>query len=213
MELEVGKYYRTRDGRKAKVIKDDGAKDWPCLVDYVDDKYLELWCSRDGVTNINAWKDDLIAEWTDAPEVGTLKEIGAQVGDVVTISNTEEYAFRIESVSGYRAYGKALYGGREYDEDWSVVATNKWRIVSRANQATTGPVRTVTTTRKEIVPGVYGRVEVGKLVGDEKHCSVGIMQDWHVCGSGDEKGLAILSAEELTAAIATLTEIRDALAE
>ena len=61
-----------------------------------------------------------------------------------------------------------------------------WRIVTRAAKS---PVRTV--TRKEVVPGVYGAVVVqeGNLI------NVAYMR----------------TASDLTAAIATLTEIRDAM--
>jgi len=64
-------------------------------------------------------------------------------------------------------------------------------LIAEWTEAPTGPVRTV--TRKEIVPGVYGNVIV-----------------WND-GSGDVSVMNMRTATELRAAIATLTEIADAL--
>jgi hypothetical protein len=62
-----------------------------------------------------------------------------------------------------------------------------------------GPVRTV--TRKEIVPGAYGRVMVSKSITDASHICVELT------------GGIAFSRAELTAAIDTLTQIRDAMQE
>ena len=66
-----------------------------------------------------------------------------------------------------------------------------------SDDAPTGPVRTV--TRKEIVPGVYGLVTVENRVGG---CRLALPRDNFFCA--DNVG-------ELRAAIATLTEIADAM--
>ncbi len=71
-------------------------------------------------------------------------------------------------------------------------------LIAEWNEAPTGPVRTVTrkeivVTRKEIVPGVYGNVIV-----------------WND-GSGDVSVMNMRTATELRAAVATLSEIADAL--
>lgn len=199
MKLEVGKYYRTRDGRKVKIITKDSHDTYPFNGDnghtYTECGNLYWRGTPHGL--------DIIAEWTDTPEVGTLKEIGAQVGDVVewifdseTTATYEVMSIR-ESMYGMQAHLKGYGGG--------VFTHQKFRIVSRANQALTGPVRTVTTTRKEIVPGVYGRLTVGDVNGQCVRVEVGrskvsdLINWW--------------TADELTQAIATLTEIRDALAE
>lgn len=101
---------------------------------------------------------------------GTLKEIGANVGDVVVDVRCGEL---FEVTQDLIDRSKCPY----------------YRIFFLATP--TGPVRTV--TRKEIVSGVYGKVRVDMLGG------IGVeVQELH-------------DAEELTAAIATLTEIRDAL--
>ena len=67
------------------------------------------------------------------------------------------------------------------------------RLYAEDMDAKEGPVRTV--TKKEIVPGVYGAVEIY----DGQSGRVGIK--WH----------GFTSRDELTAAIETLTQIRDAL--
>lgn len=71
-----------------------------------------------------------------------------------------------------------------------------WEAEDRPKQMTqapeVGPVRTV--TKREIVPGRYGSVDVSR--------------------AGDEVGVymtGMITHAELTAAIATLTEIRDAM--
>lgn len=127
LKLEVGKYYKTRDGRKASIIRKNETPD-NYLVDHIEQGY-QLYHYPSGKSNLGDRRDDLIAEWTDAP---------------------------------------------------------------------TGPVRTV--TRKEIVPGVYGSVVVGVR-----------LQDGAIAVGFSVTGTAVLNPAELRAAIATLTEIADAL--
>lgn len=69
------------------------------------------------------------------------------------------------------------------------------KVANAHKPANPSPVRTVTTTRHEIVPGVYGRVVVeresnGDMVIDARN---------------------MITAGEITAAIQTLTAIRDAM--
>lgn len=71
------------------------------------------------------------------------------------------------------------------------------RKISNATKAShLGPIRTMTTTRHEIVPGVYGRVVVERESNGDLFIDARNMQ----------------GSAELTAAIETLTAIRDALA-
>ena len=67
-----------------------------------------------------------------------------------------------------------------------------------------GPVRTRTVT--EIVPGVYGRLEIDTF--NHLGVAVGFVNSDGVC-----RFAVRLAADELTAAIETLTQIRDALKE
>lgn len=126
-------------------------------------------------------------------ETGTLAELNVQVGNVV------------ECVGNYCAEASLDIGGMYEIGDKGLPIDNQgdqflwtnaqFRIVSRAKPQ--GPVitETVTTTTKRIVNGVYDRVEV------QKHGSmVGIIID------------AYFTVDDLTAAIETLTQIRDAMA-
>lgn len=76
-----------------------------------------------------------------------------------------------------------------------------WRIVSRAKEVTS-PVRAV--NRKEIVPGVYGRVAVGGMKNG--NIAVGLLDDSRLYDL-----TAFLDVVELRATAATLLEIADAL--
>ena len=124
MQIEAGKYYRTRDGRKvgpmvANPLIDYPFKDGSGFMSFTTDGHR--FCADEHHT-------DIIAEWTEAP---------------------------------------------------------------------TGPVRTV--TRKEIVPGVYGRVRVYDETCEHGHVCMGLPASYH------------WTAPELRAAVATLSEIADAL--
>lgn len=132
-------------------------------------------------------------------DVGTLKEIGAQVGDVV-----ERLGERYELL--HVGQEKILRGGElgipatlsSYGS--GIFTDQKFRIASRAKPQ--GPVRTV--THKEIVPGVYGHVNVDN---GRKGVGISISKD-HSAYS-----FLYMSIADLTAAIATLTEIREAMEE
>ena len=65
LKLEVGKYYRTRDGRKVKCTFDDGTDIDPCLVDH---GVYQLWHDRNGTSNLDDRFDDVVAKLNDALE-------------------------------------------------------------------------------------------------------------------------------------------------
>lgn len=135
-------------------------------------------------------------------EVGTLKEIGAQVGDVVELvawgpvwNKNNDFARgkhytvgedSVDSGTGYFMIGDAHWRDK------------RWRIISRANQ---GPVREVTTVRKEIVPGLYGKVAVSGGREGEVGISISISKNSFVH----------MTADELSTTISTLQTIRDAM--
>lgn len=123
--------------------------------------------------------------------IGTLEEIGAQVGDVVEWRG--EFVHKISKIeSGPMYYSESC-------EDGSCLTDiPDWRIISHAAKS---PVRTV--TRKEIVPGVYGKVNVADTAG--QWIEIEFIRDY------GHTGRPRLTASDLTAAIATLTEIRDAM--
>ena len=144
--------------------------------------------------------------------VGTLQEIGAQVGDVVELVACGP----VWNKNNDFVRGKHYTVGEERVDSgtgwfWIMDAherDKRWRIIARANQ---GPVREVTTVRKEIVPGVYGRISVHKNTWADGKVLL------RFADSGGEVDLYdaghYMSCDELTAAITTLTQIRDAMAD
>ncbi len=72
MKLEVGKYYKTRDGRKVGPMKVDGAGLWSGNIDGVDTGYNsrgrfgQISGSLPNWQRKQEWLDqDIIAEWSD----------------------------------------------------------------------------------------------------------------------------------------------------
>jgi hypothetical protein len=210
LQIKEGRFYRTRDGRKVGPLKKGQSQNqssyWvgpPNQLDslascewYECGAYFplghELCCKE-------TRRRDLIAEWTDEPapvkEVGTLAEIGAQVGDVVEYTAIGEPHFIARSFTF-----AGWHDGIPYDIDMKIGGNSnlrtddecKFRIIRRASDAKPepqGPV--ITETVKRIVPGVYG------AVGVQDGCLVNVAY--------------MRTAPELRAAIATLTEIADAL--
>jgi hypothetical protein len=124
-------------------------------------------------------------------EVGTLSEIGAQAGDTVEVNDTDT-RYKIHSV-----YGNVYKYGSLRHQILSPDANGcKWRMVSRASDKPTSPVRTVIKT--EIVTGTYGRIKVVSNGLEAVHINV-------------FDGSRVWSVEDFTDAITTLTKIRDAM--
>ncbi len=69
MQLEVGKYYKTRDGRKFGPMYKTGSKDHNMEF---DDGSGSGWTKRGTWLNTCQDERDLIAEWTDTPAPVTL---------------------------------------------------------------------------------------------------------------------------------------------
>lgn len=136
------------------------------------------------------------APQTAYPEQGTLQEIGAQVGDVVRYERFEPKGLnrtiaRMDTPYWIDSVGQEMAQDSPY-----------WRIISRASDKPASPVRTVTTTRQEVVPGVYGKVKVTT----PKSSLPGVAGIDLTCDGW-------WTATELRAAAKTLTEIADALDE
>ena len=131
-------------------------------------------------------------------KIGTLREIGAKKGDVVTFADEIDYKFTVDRIGVGTVYGRSVQGDTSYDDNWLLDGSDNWRIVSA--DAPTGPVRTVTRTTREIVPGVYGMVKVTTCPSSPLGV-VGINLTYD----------GWWTAAELRAAIATLTEIAQAL--
>ena len=134
-------------------------------------------------------------------EVGTLQEIGAQVGDVVEYTAIGEPEFKPEVftiaawVDDIPYSTDQIVGG---DESLRTDSSAIFRFISRANQ---GPVREV--TRKEIVPGVYGPLTIRAT--DE----LGPVQ-LEINGT---TGRTWFNKSDVESLVNTLTQIRDAMAD
>lgn len=118
---------------------------------------------------------------------------GRKLGPMGTWSQTNTYRWSDKSGDGSEIWadnGSFLIG-----EDSASDLIAEWPT------ETTGPVRTV--TRKEIVPGVYERLTVAPA----ENGNVAVKFN------GALGSYSMLSASELRAAIATLTEIAEALEE
>jgi hypothetical protein len=61
MKIEVGKCYRTRNGRKVKVLSEDGSE----LPFKVDHGGYRLWHYPYGCSNLPGDSHDIVAEWVD----------------------------------------------------------------------------------------------------------------------------------------------------
>lgn len=213
LKLEVGRYYRTRDGRKF------GPAEWKDGFFSINGWHYNLHGIHGyrGQTELSFRKLDLIAEWQDEPKqhgigytmtkdeiglTGTLAELGAQVGDVVEwVSDDGVSSLAMAHVGKTHTIqndgrvmldgGDGSYWGKLGENDGYAVV--KWRIVSRAKPK--GPVITETVTRKRIVAGVYGAIKIHDP--GSKYVRVNVD--------------APMSRADLTAAIETLTQIRDAM--
>lgn len=144
MKLEVGKFYKTRDGRKVGPMGIEESQDATSFHWNVQGAGVGRWdeSGDDGyASTFTAVDDDLVALWQDAP---------------------------------------------------------------------TGPVRTVTRTTKEIVPGVYGAVSVHQITdsADAGHVWITLTSKE---ATPEQTFHALLKADQIRAAIATLTEIAQAL--
>ena len=121
-------------------------------------------------------------------EIGTMKELNLNVGDVVVFHKTYGDMYpHYEGVS-FTARNKFSVFSDEINEGFSHIdCEHIFKVVSRAKPK--GPVQTV--TRKEIVPGVYGQVHI------KHHLEVSMFPT--------------KNPAELRAAAETLIEIADAL--
>lgn len=187
MKPEIGKYYKTKYGEIVGPMEHAEAGPGhvfaPGFGLYTPDG--KFGYISNGVHCCQTPELDLIAP--AGPEQGTLKEIGAKVGDVVRYEQWVPHGHNRTIAEITTPYWLDNYG-EEMAQD-----SPYWRIISSAIEAPTSPIRTV--TRKEIVPGVYGEVKVHDP--GSKYVRINID--------------AAMDITSLTAAIETLTQIRDAM--
>lgn len=137
-----------------------------------------------------------------------LVDLNVQAGDVVEDSITSD-VYEILDVSNDGVFGKSRKDGKVL----KLYMLAKGRIVSRAQPQPKGPVitETVTTEVKRIVAGVYGKVYVH---GDDGYGKIMVgLTDETDDRDLDGYDCATMSCDDLTAAIETLTQVRDAMAD
>ena len=106
-----------------------------------------------------------------------------------------------QKVGPMKKYGEDMFDlGVGMQGLWSEDGSCQWgennSIIALWQDTPTGPVRTVTRTTREIVPGVYDGLDVGQAVDGHVFIAMGIHR---------------VDAEAIDALIAHLTVIRDAL--
>ena len=139
MQIEAGKYYKTRDGRVVgpMVWHYDGfrGKGATCIQSpSCDQKYNEdgtVYEMRQGEEN-----DQLVS--LHYPETGTLQEIGAKVGDVV-IDCYSVYPCTVTIIDNGDYYGVSMEGYIGL-----MVDSSTWTMLQRASESKPSPVREVT---------------------------------------------------------------------
>lgn len=154
LKIEEGRYYRTRDGRKAGPITLSG---WRGLiagkvepVSPTDPNHKAdtgpLWNLSDGthgdrdsdepcVKNLPHF--DLIEEWVDEPKVGTLDELKVQIGDRVQYRSPGIGEGSVRTISYHR---EGVYRATNpYGYEGSCLADKPyWHLISRAADAKPG---------------------------------------------------------------------------
>lgn len=131
---------------------------------------------------------------------------GRKVGPMKRpFSGVSEYAW-----AGDYKYSDETYGGIWYRSEGGLMhpdAPNGGDIISEWTDEPTSPVRTVIS--KQIVAGVYGRLSI-RPYSTEKRILIALANMEGSIGDAVHHGWTL---DELHAAIATLTEIADALGE
>lgn len=190
MKIEVGKYYKTRDGQKVGPMYSFSNHAETCRTLYADvDDEARAFYIDGGKRRFMGNVGDLIAEWVDEPVTGTLHSLKAKERDIVIDSNGVKYCLYQDDID------------RWVRDDFRMLERYEDRVYQKHNIQS--PVITETVTTQRIEPGVYGRVSV---TGTSKQ-SV----ELEFVGEYGPTGRSRLNSAELTAAITTLTSVRDAL--
>lgn len=145
LRTEAGKFYKTRDGRKALVGNNDNDVTYP-FYHTVDGKGWH-GITRDGKSCIGFSHQDLIAEWTDEPVAAPAAKF--KVGDKLTKRNGywREEGYEVKKIEGDRVYLDDTFGGsvpyKANDEELVVVkpsVSSIADIVARHSQTGTAIV-------------------------------------------------------------------------
>lgn len=91
MQIEAGKYYRTRDGRKVGPAVQESIGEYPWNVRWDEGKY---YYSNYGKSSISIDSDDIVAEWTEEHKTPHFTHILAEMQNLA-----ETYGYTISEVS------------------------------------------------------------------------------------------------------------------
>lgn len=141
-----------------------------------------------------------------------LGDLNLNVGDVVSCADWPNLLYDIVPAdqkmvegSGGRFMVGDLVAVERKGKNWCQSVKNsaayRWKVVSRAPKT---PVREVQTVRKEIVPGVYGRLSVGVYEGE---VNLGFTDP------GSFYPTVVLTIEELEEVIKNMTSILEVMKE
>lgn len=146
MKIEIGKTYRTRDGRKIGPIirTDEYSYEWPFTVEHefsVDGILGKAWkangsYSQDASEFAAETSGDLIAEWQDEPkkEISDMSEVKFKIGDFIRkpLAGWNKQGYEVAKIVGSLVYLKP------YPDSSSIhsydIGRSEWEIVkSEAN--------------------------------------------------------------------------------
>lgn len=128
LNIQAGKFYKTRDGRKVGPYQHVFSDIWRVGVDHSTAVYEDGTTSRSGVEHNN----DLIAEWVDEPAKPKFK-----VGDFITRPkgfgySWKEEGYKVTKIAGGRVY---LDSGNDAGYPASYDVNGEWVVVTSTNPA------------------------------------------------------------------------------
>ena len=135
MKLEVGKYYRTRDGRKVRVVCNNrkalNGRIFVGLVEGDDFEYT-IYCEESGRADTVDCDYDLVSEWIDKPEFDWSKAAAWHVAvakshyarkwyafDKIPEFSCSESCFGYAKASVYYSGGSVFYAGEQIPDKYA----------------------------------------------------------------------------------------------
>lgn len=173
LQIEEGKFYITRDGRKVGPIQEQGHKEWPFDLNHFKQRDLEddlactLW-DKNG-KSVDKSNLDLISEYKE-PEIKvgdlytfvgeescffesgavyTVKQISKTIGYTQIVTNN--------SISGQQHYWKDSDFNKFFRPAYAFGTTTEIKSYAEYNQP---PSPIQTTTVNKIISGDYGRLRI-----------------------------------------------------
>lgn len=191
MKIEAGKCYRTRDGRKVGPMA--GNNEHFIWVEGKAAGKDPEWCPKTGKHRAGygmTSQDDLIAEWQDEPETGTLQQLNVKPGDVVELVENG-----IIPGSGIGKTGTVIVENGRYRTTGGMTRGDSsghvFRIISRASDAASFE------TRDDFIAAVASDAQPSASVSPDHSFDVGPKNPrvWSEM-TPEEKGALLLAEHE-----------------